>query len=322
MLTAISHKTKQFSLVLIKIGLVVGAFYFIYTKLLHNSDLHFDEFIQNLMNFSSISVNTILILVLLSISNWFFEILKWQTLVSSLTEITLNAATTQTLGALTASLLTPNRIGDYGAKAIYYQAYQRKKIVLLNLIGNISQMAITCVFGIIGFIYFALRFQPELSYNGLFIWLGITSMTIVFLIGILKTNCIKKQRKTLYKLLAFLKKISKETLFKTCLFSLIRYLIFSFQFYYLLHLFGIEMNYFEAMAVISSMYLLASIIPSIFIFDVIIKGGVAIYLFGLIGVPEAIILSIITMMWILNFVLPSVIGSYHVLNFKLPKTVS
>ncbi|WP_248912347.1 hypothetical protein [Gelidibacter algens] len=70
------------------------------------------------------------------------------------------------------------------------------------------------------------------------------------------------------------------------------------------------------------MYLLSSIIPSIFIFDVIIKGGVAVYIFGLLGVPEPLILSVVTFMWILNFVLPSVIGSYHVLQFKLPKTVS
>ena len=322
MLTAISHKTKQFSLVLIKIGLVVAAFYFIYAKLFHNSDLNFDEFIQNLMNFSSISANTILILLLLSIFNWFFEILKWQTLVDCITEISFNDAAIQTLGALTASLLTPNRIGDYGAKAMYYQALQRKKIVLLNLIGNSAQMAVTTIFGTFGLAYFALRFQPELNYNGLLIGFGVLGFTATFLIWILKTDGLKKQKKSLYKQLDFLKDISKNSIFKIFLFSLVRYLIFSFQFYYLLYLFGIEMNYFEAMTVISSMYLLSSVIPSIFIFDVIIKGGVAIYLFGLIGVPESIILSIVTLMWILNFVLPSVIGSYHVLNFKLPKTVS
>jgi len=99
-------------------------------------------------------------------------------------------------------------------------------------------------------------------------------------------------------------------------------LIFTFQFYYLLVLFGIDMSYLEAMSAIACMYILSSIIPSIFIFDVIIKGGVAVYLFGLIGVSESIVLSIVTFMWILNFVLPSVIGSYHVLKFKFPKTTS
>ncbi|MGC1632230.1 MAG: lysylphosphatidylglycerol synthase domain-containing protein [Gelidibacter sp.] len=309
-------------LVLIKIGLVAAAYYFIYGKLFHNSALHIDEFVWNLMNFSLISTNTVFILLVLSAFNWGFEFLKWQTLVYCITKISFNEAAKQTLGALTASLFTPNRIGDYGAKAMYYQRHQRKKIVLLNLIGNTAQMIVTTIFGAIGIIYFTLSYQPDLNYNGLFIGLGVLGFTATFLIWTLKTNGFKKLKKLLYKQLDFLKHISKNSLFKILLFSLVRYLIFSFQFYYLLYLFGIEMNYFEAMAVISSMYLLSSIIPSIFIFDVIIKGGVAIYLFGLIGVPEAIILSIVTLMWILNFVLPSLIGGYHVLKFKLPKTVS
>lgn len=322
MLTAISYKTKQFSLVLIKLGLVVAAFYFIYIKLFDNSDLHFNKFIENLMDFSSISTNTILILMLLSSFNWLFEILKWQTLVGCISKISINEAITQSLAALTASLLTPNRIGDYGAKAMYFQPHLRKKIMLLNLVGNSFQMAMTTIFGTFGFVYFVLRFQPELNYSGLFIWCGIISfISLIFILSI-RANWLKQMKKSLFKLLCFIKHISIETVFRIVSFSLFRYLIFSFQFYYLLLLFGVELDYLEAMVIISSMYLLSSVIPSIFIFDVIIKGGVALYLFGIIGVPETIVLSIITLMWILNFVLPSVIGSYHVLRFKLPKTVS
>ena len=73
------------------------------------------------------------------------------------------------------------------------------------------------------------------------------------------------------------------------------------------------------MMIISSMYLLSSIIPSIFIFDVVIKGSVALYLFSFVGINELVILSTITLMWLLNFVLPSLVGSYYVLNYKLPK---
>lgn len=322
MLTTITYKTKQFLLVLIKIGLVVAAFYFIYTKLIHNKDLHVDEFIHNLMSYSSISINTVLILVFLTICNWFFEILKWQTLVNGISNISLNEASAQSLGALTASLLTPNRIGEYGVKAMYYQPHLRKKIMILNLVGNSTQMAATTIFGTIGLLYFTSRFQPELPFKGIFIWFGTIGIVGVILILTLKTNGLKKQKKSLCKLLVFIKGISKEKLFTTTLFSVVRYLIFSFQFYYLLRLFDVSINYFEALSVISSMYLLSAIAPSIFIFDVVIKGGIAIYLFGLIGVSETIILFIVTAMWILNFVLPSVIGSYHVLNFKLPKAVS
>lgn len=322
MLKAISYKTKQFLLVLIKLGLVVAAFYFIYHKLFQNNTLHFEEFTQTLSNSGSISVHTIIILLILSVLNWLFEILKWQTLVKGTSELSFAQAKAQTLGALTASLITPNRIGDYGAKAMYYQPQLRKKIVLLNLIGNSAQMGVTTLFGIIGFAYFILRFQPTLNYVGVFTWFAIIGMITVTLMLLLKMSGLKNQKTSLYRQLAFIKDTTKKSVFNIVLYALIRYLIFSFQFYYLLLLFGVEMNYLDAMAGISSMYLLSSIIPSIVIFDVIIKGGIAVYLFGLIGVSESIMLSIVTFMWVLNFVLPSIIGSYHVLHFKLPKIVS
>ena len=81
------------------------------------------------------------------------------------------------------------------------------------------------------------------------------------------------------------------------------------------------MDYFQAMTVITSMYLLSSIIPSIFIFDVVVKGSIGVFLFSMIEVDELTILSIITLMWLLNFVLPSVFGSYYVLNFNLPEDI-
>lgn len=322
MLTAISYKTKQFLLAPIKLSLVVAAFYFIYIKLFKNENLSFTEFTQNLTNLSSISTITMLILMFLSIFNWVVEILKWQTLISCFSKISFKEAKSQTLGALTASLLTPNRIGDYGAKAMYFPSQVRKKVMFLNLLGNSVQMGVTTIFGAAGLSYFALRFRPELNYNGIFIWLVAIGIISVGLIFILKSKWLKKPKKAIDKLLDFTKRISKKIMLKVILYSLVRYLIFSLQFYYLLFLFGVEISYFKAMTAISSMYLLSSIMPSIFIFDVVIKAGVAVYLFGLMGVSELIILSVVTLMWILNFVLPSVIGSYHVLRFKLPKMAS
>ena len=72
------------------------------------------------------------------------------------------------------------------------------------------------------------------------------------------------------------------------------------------------------MILISSMYLLASVIPSISVFDVVIKGSIAVYLFGFVNFNAFSVLTIITLMWLLNFVIPSILGSYYVLNFKLP----
>jgi hypothetical protein len=67
------------------------------------------------------------------------------------------------------------------------------------------------------------------------------------------------------------------------------------------------------------MYLLVSIIPSFFIMDVVIRGGVAVWLFSFLGVSEIVVLSTVFFMWMLNTVSPALIGSYFVLTFKPKK---
>jgi len=160
----VPYKTKQFFFVLIKLSIVVGAFYFIYSKLAENENLQFNEFMSFLNENDTFSPKNIIILLILTFFNWFFEILKWQQLVKSIKNISFKSALEQSLGGLTASLITPNRIGDYGAKAVYYVKQYRTKIVLLNLSGNMAQMIITSIFGIIGFIIFVNRYQIDVNY--------------------------------------------------------------------------------------------------------------------------------------------------------------
>lgn len=322
MFKAIPYKTKQLLLVLIKLGLVVAAFYYLYLQLFHNKDLTVDGFADHVMTNSSLSMNAACILAVLSVLNWIFEILKWQTLVGTISKIPFKEAASQSLGAFTASLWTPNRIGDYGAKAMYYQGHLRKKIMFLNLLSNSAQMGITLLFGMMGLGYIVLKFQPRLNYNGLLVIVVLFVLAITFLVWAVKAPWLKQRKHRFKRLLGFIKTFSNKILLHTVGCSLLRYLIFSFQFYYLLLLFGNDFPYFIGMAAISCMYLLASIIPSVVIFDVVVKGGVAVYVFGLIGVTEAVVLSIVTCMWVLNVVLPSMIGAYHVLAFKLPKPIS
>ena len=116
-----------------------------------------------------------------------------------------------------------------------------------------------------------------------------------------------------------IKNISKWIHFKNLLYSLLRYLIFSFQFFFLLQIFGVDVFYVNAMIVITSMYLLSSIIPSLAIFDVVVKGSMALYLFGIVGVNDLTVLSIITLMWILNFAIPALVGSFFVIRLKSSK---
>lgn len=312
MFGALPYKTKQFFFLLIKISIVLGSFYFIYQKLTTNEHLEFDTFAQFLSDNNVFSFQNIIILLVLTFFNWCFEILKWKHLIAVIKTISFGEATKQTLASLTASLMTPNRVGDYGFKTFYYKKGLAKKVMLLNLLGNLAQMSVTVIFGIVGLYFLVTNYNVDISYKKIARVLVIVVLISGFILfGLKKIKAFK-----LESIINFSKGIPKQIHLKVFIFSLIRYLIFSFQFYFLLTAFGVDVTYLNAMIVISSMYLISSIIPSIFIFDVLVKGSVALFLFGIVGVNDLTVLSIVTLMWILNFVLPSILGGMYVLDFN------
>ena len=301
---SISHKAKQLLVLLIKLLIVGGAFYFVYNELAHNDKLNWVLFVEKFnKNKSFIGIAFIL---LLSILNRFFEILKWQNLVSYIHKIKLFDATKQVLGALTAGLFTPNGIGEYAGKALFFDKSQAKNIVFLNLICNGIQVIISILFGLLG-----------LWYLGFGKWVFLL-LTIVLGFGILGFGLKKVRIKgySIEKILSKINEIPKKIHRKNSYLAVCRYLIFSHQYYLLFLAFDVQLSYFTLMATIAAVYFLASSLPTFQFLDFAIKGSVAVYFFGLLHVNEWIVVFISTLMWFLNVVLPVLIGSYFVLNFK------
>jgi hypothetical protein len=144
----IPHKAKQFLVFLVKLLVVTAAFYFIYDQLANNEKLDWNKF-QDLLQEKQ-SVFGILFLLAFSFANRFLEILKWKYIVAFLKPIKLGEYTKQVLGAFTAGIFTPNGLGEYAGKALYFEKTQTKKIIFLNLICNGIQMLLTVIFGTIG----------------------------------------------------------------------------------------------------------------------------------------------------------------------------
>ncbi len=314
---AVSYKYKRFLFLLVKIAIVVGATYFVYIKLTSNGQISFTRFKQLFFYHIFSNKPAFILIILLTILNWSLEILKWKTLVATLYSISFWQATQQSLGALTTSLLTPNRIGEYGAKALFYKKNKRK-IIFLNFLGNSSQMLITTIVGSIGLVYFILYFDIEISLHRIrrFLYLFVTVGLFIFFGS--KNKRAHIGGFTLEKIKHFTKQIPFKIHFKNAIFALLRYAVFSFQFYYLLHLFGVYESPILLYAMITAMYFIASMVPSFSLFDWAIKGSVALWVFSFLSVNSIYIVSITLLMWILNFGIPSLIGSYFVLRYKKP----
>ena len=295
-----------------KLLIIAGAYYIIAGKVMQ--DGHWIGIFEAAGASGSSITELVLIPVILlsSILNWTLEAWKWRELVASFRRIPLLSAARQSFASLTVSLITPNRIGEYGAKALFFERPERTGVLLLNFVSNFSQMAITLLFGLLGSILL-----PEVI-PGLFnhqtapvllVAIAVPLAGLLFLQSRKGSQLLRGWRQNLWS-------IPQAVLTRAFLLSFAKYLVFSNQFYLLLWLFGAGIDYAQAMPVIFSMYFISSLIPGFVLFDWLVKGSVAVSLFQFFGVNEILVLSVTSLMWILNFALPSLIGSYFVLTFK------
>lgn len=309
------RKTKQYLLVLAKVLVVAITFGYIFFRLRNNTDLNFAAFVDSILHKGHYAGYFLISILFLASLNWFFEILKWKSLASTIQKTDFKTALKQSLAALTVSLATPNRIGDYGAKALFYERGKRKRVLLLNFYSNGIQLLTTIVFGIVGLLFILQKYEILYSIQGI-IALG-TGMIVLLIVGyILKEKELLLKGFSIGNTFRFYQSFSNSLKVKIVAFSIFRYLIFSGMFYGLLLFFGAEIAFSTALALIFAMYLLVSIVPTIFIFDVVVRGGVAVWLFSFAGISEFTVLSTVLVMWVFNFVIPSLIGSYFVLAYQ------
>ena len=300
----IPHKAKQFGVFIIKLLIVLAAFYFIYNQLVHNDKLDWAKF--SALVKEKQSVFGILFLLSFSFVNRYLEILKWQNLVSFIQPISVGVAAKQVLGALTAGIFTPNGLGEYAGKALFFEKIKTKKIIFLNLLCNGIQLILTIVFGTIGLWVLGFRFWV----------LAIVLLAFGFWLLAHLSKKVKIKGYSIEKLIQKINEIPKSIHKKNILLGICRYLVFSHQYYFLFLAFDVNLPYITLMANITAVYFLASSLPSFQFLDFAVKGSVALFFFGNIGVNEWIVVFISTLMWFLNVVIPVVIGSYFVLKFK------
>jgi hypothetical protein len=101
------------------------------------------------------------------------------------------------------------------------------------------------------------------------------------------------------------------------LLSFSRYLVFSFQFYLLLRLFGVIIPLPVCLGLIALIYFIMAVVPTITLAEIGIRGSVALYVFDLYfassgGTAPSLQLSIFaasTLLWIINVGFPALTGT-------------
>lgn len=257
-------------------------------------------------------------LLILTFLNRFIEILKWKNLAQVIEPISIWESTKQVLIGITFGIVTPNGIGEYAGKAWFYQKKEAGKVVFLNAVCNGIQVIYAVGFGLIGTLYvnYLHEFIPAtyiyLLFGGL--------LALVLLVFSIKNISIKGY--SLQTIFKYLREIKKDIHFKNIILAFLRYVVLIHQYYLLYRFFDVEIAYGTLLAVVASIYLLASSLPNFQAIDFALKGSVAIFLFGFFGVNEWVIALVATSIWLLNLVIPIAIGSVFLLLFNPKKKES
>lgn len=310
-----TYKSKQYLFVLLKVIVVIAAFGFIYYRISTYEVFTVAGFMQNLRSSSIFGVQNFSLLVLLSFLNWFFEILKWQVLTKKLKNSSFSESTKQVLTAHTSSIFTPFKMGEYGAKTLFFDKKQAKKVVFLNFLGNMAQLCATLVFGIVGLFFFIKWNFPQ----WVLLYLLFVGLGLLFLFAGRRWTTfrnLKIKGFSLQKITDFIKSIPTSDQLKVFTFSFLRYVFFSFQFCFLLSLLT-PVSLVSVLPLVFTMYLLSSALPVLQLFDFAVKGGVAVLVFN--AIPAQIVILIAFIMWLLNAMLPAIVGSWFVLSFDTNK---
>ena len=288
-------KKKHLRLLLLfffKLIIGLGAVFYLYRQHgLKNVLLHF---------FSDYDFDFLLIVAGLSLINWFLEIKKWQYLVSQVHKIDFWKAAYQSLTGFAVSMLTPNRVGEYGAKVLFFEPSLRKKIFSLSIIGNMSQLLATLLFGLFGFIV-VLKFHL-IVYPKMF-RIPYLSIILIILLGLLVYIAYKKY--------IFQKNLiinNSQIWWRSFLFAVLRYLVFAGQFFLFFKYFHTNVNSLTLLAGITLTYLLSTLVPMLAFLDWTVKGSIGVWVFEQLGLNDTVVLKIILSTWSLNFFIPFLIG--------------
>ncbi|HNQ00275.1 MAG TPA: lysylphosphatidylglycerol synthase transmembrane domain-containing protein [Bacteroidia bacterium] len=265
------------------------------------------------------------LVMLMMLINWSLEAVKWRMMISKIETLGFFRSLEAVFSGLTVSFFTPNRVGEFAGRVFHLGKADRIEATLITVVENLSQLIITLVAGSIFSIVYIHHFVsiPDFIRIALSILLFLFALSCVLLylnVSILqRISGNSKRVKSWHHYLRVFSLYSSRELFVVLFLAAIRYLVFSTQFYLLLILFGIQINFWLSLVLISMTYFAMTIVPTIAWLELGIRGTVAAYFFSAVVLDISGVVNASITLWIINVVVPALIGSLFVFGFKLGK---
>ncbi len=329
-------KLRKIENLSIQLVILVVTYLFIYNQIFEKTDI--PGIFRSLNDdFSKPGFKTeFLLLFGMMIINWSIEAVKWKLLIGKIEKVGFFKSFQGVLTGISISSFTPNRIGEFFGRAFILRQASHVEGILITVLGSMSQLLVTLLTGSAALLIFLPWCLPEAVFShgylyftilALILFLDILLLGLFFNVSFLSTlkekilrNGLKKIRR-FFRVFAF---YNNRELAAVMLLSLLRYLIFSSQFYILLHLFDVPVPFFDALVLISLTYFIMAVIPTIALTELGIRGSVALYVFGLYLVriyPDTTIFNLgvfsaSTFLWLINLGIPALIGTVFVFRLQ------
>ncbi len=310
----------------IKTTIVILAILFIYKKVFDKE--HLEDYIASyrLIITNGQSLPILLVVVILMLFNWSLESWKWKMMIQKIETISFLKAIEAVCTGITVSFFTPNRVCEFAGRVFYLTKADRIKASLIAVIGSFGQTIVTIVFGGIA----SLIYCREILKLDTFLFYGIASIATVVMALLILFYFNTPMLTILSDRVSFLKRFHKYTevftyfstkeLLKVFVLCVLRFLVFTTQYYLLFILADVHLSYIEGFMMIAMVFFTVTVVPTIALTEIGVRSASATYFIGMISSNHFGILFASFTLWFINLVIPSVFGAIFVFNFRLFRT--
>jgi uncharacterized membrane protein YbhN (UPF0104 family) len=312
---------KIFSL-LIKVGVLILALVFIYHQFLEKGDnlKRFQNLIGHISNQQVII--TMSAVVLLMFVNWILESIKWQYLISAVQKISVWESIEAVFCGLTWAIFTPNRLGEYAGRVLFLPNRKRIHGVFAMAVGAFGQSVITNVLGASALMWYLYTYSHLNIYIYIWIFVSAIIFMVFFLVLFFHIQWIVKLLdyipyiKKYHRFFDIMGRYTKPELFNIIGFCLTRFIVFSFQYYLVIHLLIPEMPVVKMMLMVLILFFVQSALPSLDLLDVGVRSAAASVLFAHITNQSIAVVAAVSSIWFINLIIPAILGSVFVFKLK------
>lgn len=264
----------------------------------------------------------LLLAILLMPLNWSFEYLKWRRLTKNILTQDRNSALKSVLAGITVSIFTPNRIGEYGGRMLFFDRNLISRVVLASVVGSTAQWITIVGFGLLSLFYMqmsllGLKYNPYIVF-GLAIGLYIVLILVYF--NLKKLAVLGKNKSTGWrrhlKVFRIMENYNSFTLFSVLMMSTSRFLTYTFQYVLILMFFSGTANVLNLITKVMSIFLAQLAIPVPPFMAVFSRAEMALLILKSDNVNDIAVISATFLLWTINLIIPATIGFIIILKEK------